>query len=85
MYRHRHLSAEAEHQVCSFSETSALKLGHALADEVASHTRRFLAHVSPNASRVDSSNYNPLDLWACGFQMGMCLYELYETEWLRQC
>lgn len=61
--------SQAEHEVCSFSETSALKLGHALADEVASHARRFLAHVSPNASRVDSSNYNPLDLWACGIQM----------------
>lgn len=61
--------SQAENEVCSFSETSAVKLGHALADEVAAHTRRFLAHVSPNASRVDSSNYNPLDLWACGFQM----------------
>lgn len=61
--------SQAENEVCSFSETSAVKLGHALADEVAAHTRRFLAHVSPNASRVDSSNYNPLELWACGFQM----------------
>ncbi|XP_077499118.1 inactive phospholipase C-like protein 1 isoform X3 [Amblyomma americanum] len=61
--------SQAENEVCAFSETSALKLGHALADEVAAHTRRFLAHVSPTASRVDSSNYNPLELWACGFQM----------------
>lgn len=61
--------SQAENEVCTFSETSALKLGHALADEVAAHTRRFLAHISPTASRVDSSNYNPLELWACGFQM----------------
>ncbi|KAL1484373.1 hypothetical protein MTO96_011350 [Rhipicephalus appendiculatus] len=61
--------SQAENEVCTFSETSALKLGHALADEVAAHTRHFLAHVSPTASRVDSSNYNPLELWACGFQM----------------
>ncbi|KAL3209256.1 hypothetical protein MRX96_009250 [Rhipicephalus microplus] len=56
--------SQAENEVCTFSETSALKLGHALADEVAAHTRHFLAHVSPTASRVDSSNYNPLELWA---------------------
>lgn len=61
--------SQAEYEICSFSETSAMKLGHALADEVATHTKRFLTHVSPNASRVDSSNYNPLELWACGFQM----------------
>ncbi|XP_064476737.1 inactive phospholipase C-like protein 1 isoform X2 [Ornithodoros turicata] len=61
--------SQAEYEICSFSETSAMKLGHALADEVATHTKRFLTHVSPNASRVDSSNYSPLELWACGFQM----------------
>jgi hypothetical protein len=57
-------------EMCSFSESTALKLAMACPEEFVNHNKRFLSRIYPNGMRVDSSNYNPQDLWNCGCQMG---------------
>jgi hypothetical protein len=54
----------------SFSESQALKLAMSCAEEFVNHNKRFLSRIYPNGMRVDSTNYNPQDLWNCGCQMG---------------
>jgi len=39
-------------------------------EDFVNHNKRFLTRVYPNRMRVDSSNYNPQDLWNCGCQLG---------------
>ncbi|BFZ05126.1 hypothetical protein BsWGS_08165 [Bradybaena similaris] len=53
----------------SFSESQALKLALSCPEEFVNHNKKFLSRVYPNGMRVDSSNYNPQDLWNCGCQM----------------
>jgi len=57
-------------QMCSFSESQALKLAISCPEEFVNHNKTFLSRIYPNGMRVDSSNYNPQDLWNCGCQMG---------------
>lgn len=64
------LSAEKVWEVCSFSESQALKQAIACPEEFVNHNKYFMSRVYPNGMRVDSSNYNPQDLWNCGCQMG---------------
>ncbi|XP_055957983.1 inactive phospholipase C-like protein 2 isoform X2 [Patella vulgata] len=56
-------------EMCSYSESQALKLAMSCPEEFVNHNKRFLSRVYPNGMRVDSSNYNPQDLWNCGCQM----------------
>ncbi|XP_064601802.1 inactive phospholipase C-like protein 2 [Liolophura sinensis] len=56
-------------EVCSFSESQALKQAIACPEEFVNHNKYFMSRVYPNGMRVDSSNYNPQDLWNCGCQM----------------
>ncbi len=62
-------------ELCSLSESSALKLANACPEEFVNHNKALLTRVYPNGMRVDSSNYNPQDLWNCGCQLG---------EWARR-
>jgi hypothetical protein len=74
----------AEHfsEVCSFSESSALKLANACPEEFVNHNKKFLSRVYPNGMRVDSSNFNPQDLWNCGCQIGKGgFFESTTMEW----
>ena len=64
------LISEQYWQLCSFSESQALKLAISCPEEYVNHNKTFLSRIYPNAMRVDSSNYNPQDLWNCGCQMG---------------
>lgn len=76
----------------SFSESQALKLAMSCPEEFVNHNKKFLSRVYPNSMRVDSSNYNPQDLWNCGCQMGeapgsrehvlLCLYFICELALL---
>ncbi|KAF8571358.1 hypothetical protein P879_01491 [Paragonimus westermani] len=51
------------------TESEASKaMGHA-AGELVQHTRNFLFEVIPSPSRADSSNLNPIDVWAWGGQV----------------
>lgn len=54
----------------SYSESQALKLAMSCPEEFVNHNKKFLARIYPNGMRVDSSNYNPQDLWNCGCHMG---------------
>ncbi|XP_071181783.1 inactive phospholipase C-like protein 2 [Mytilus edulis] len=62
-------------EMCSFSENTALKLAMACPEEFVNHNKRFLSRIYPNGMRVDSSNYNPQDLWNCGCQMVALNYQ----------
>lgn len=56
--------------MCSFSESQALKLAISCPEEFVNYNKKFLSRIYPNGMRVDSSNYNPQDLWNCGCQFG---------------
>ncbi|XP_060582672.1 inactive phospholipase C-like protein 2 [Ruditapes philippinarum] len=62
-------------QLCSFSESQALKLAISCPEEYVNHNKTFLSRIYPNGMRVDSSNYNPQDLWNCGCQMVALNYQ----------
>ncbi|CAL1548507.1 unnamed protein product [Lymnaea stagnalis] len=59
----------------SFSESHALKLAMSCPEEFVNHNKKFLARIYPNGMRVDSSNYNPQDLWNCGCHMVALNYQ----------
>ncbi|KAK2188257.1 hypothetical protein NP493_138g02010 [Ridgeia piscesae] len=63
------------YEMCSLSESSALKLANASPEEFVNHNKRFLSRIYPNSMRVDSSNYNPQDLWNCGCQLVALNYQ----------
>jgi len=46
-------------------------MANTCSEDFVNHNKRFLSRVYPNRMRVDSSNYNPQDLWNCGCQLGM--------------
>ncbi|XP_064634492.1 inactive phospholipase C-like protein 2 isoform X2 [Lineus longissimus] len=72
-----HNSATQQHfsEVCSFSESSALKLANACPEDFVQHNKKFLSRVYPNGMRVDSSNFNPQDVWNCGCQIVTMNYQ----------
>ncbi|GFS05595.1 phosphoinositide phospholipase C [Elysia marginata] len=57
-------------EINSFSESQALKLALSCPEDFVNHNKKFLSRIYPNGMRVDSSNYNPQDLWNCGCHMG---------------
>ena len=59
------------YDVCSLSESTAIRMANTCPEDFVNHNKRFLSRVYPNRMRVDSSNYNPQDLWNCGCQLGM--------------
>ncbi|GFO50682.1 phosphoinositide phospholipase c [Plakobranchus ocellatus] len=56
-------------EINSFSESQALKLALSCPEDFVNHNKKFLSRIYPNGMRVDSSNYNPQDLWNCGCHM----------------
>ena len=56
----------------SFGESSAVK--HSSRNNSTSfmlYNKRQLSRIYPSGRRVDSSNYNPVDMWNSGCQIGM--------------
>ena len=49
--------------------SKAIKLAISCPEEYVNHNKKFLSRIYPNGMRVDSSNYNPQDLWNCRCQM----------------
>lgn len=62
-------------EMCSFSESAALRLANNYPEEFVNHNKLFLSRVYPNGMRVDSSNFNPQDLWNCGCQLVALNYQ----------
>lgn len=44
------------------------------------HTERHLMRVYPAGMRIDSSNFNPVPLWACGVQLAALNYQTEGKE-----
>ena len=57
-------------EICSIGETTGRKLCQTCPEEFVSYTKKFLSRIYPAAKRVDSSNYNPVEFWNCGCQLG---------------
>ncbi|XP_071853664.1 inactive phospholipase C-like protein 2 isoform X2 [Apostichopus japonicus] len=62
-------------ELCSFSEAQSQRLLNTDLEEFVNYNKRFLSRVFPNANRIDSSNYNPQDLWNCGCQIVALNYQ----------
>ena len=56
--------------MCSFSENVARRLTQNFPEELVNYNKSFLSRIYPSGKRVDSSNYNPQEMWNCGCQMG---------------
>ncbi|RDD39766.1 Inactive phospholipase C-like protein 2 [Trichoplax sp. H2] len=63
------------YETSSFEEVSALKLNQASPDEFVNFNKNYLSRIYPATKRVDSSNYNPQDLWNCGCQLVAMNYQ----------
>ena len=82
MHMMMYFISEQYYEMCSLSESSALKLANALPEEFVSNNKRFLTRIYPNGMRVDSSNFNPVDLWNCGCQIGeFIVFYINITRW----
>lgn len=57
-------------EMCSFSENVARRLTQNFPEELVNYNKSFLSRIYPSGKRVDSSNYNPQEMWNCGCQMG---------------
>ena len=57
-------------EMSSLGETTTKKLITTYPEEFVNHNKTFLTRVYPSGKRVDSSNYNPVDMWNYGCQMG---------------
>ena len=57
-------------EICSIGETTGRKLCQTCPEEFVGYNKRFLSRIYPAAKRVDSSNYNPVEFWNCGCQLG---------------
>lgn len=56
-------------------ECTATKLVNLVPEEFVQHTKRFLTRIYPSGIRVDSSNFNPQDMWNCGCQIVALNYQ----------
>ena len=68
MYPIYHL--EKYWEMSSLGETTVKKLITSYPEEFVNHNKTFLTRVYPSGKRVDSSNYNPVEMWNYGCQMG---------------
>ena len=58
-------------EMCSLQEKKALKLVKESSHLFVKHNGRHLTRVYPSGYRIDSSNYNPVQFWNVGCQLGM--------------
>ncbi|CAF0723640.1 unnamed protein product, partial [Didymodactylos carnosus] len=67
------------HQIVSLIENKAKKLCKNQAMDMITHTESQLIRCYPSGFRVDSSNFNPLSLWACGIQLAATNYQTVDA------
>ena len=58
----------------SFGESSAFKHSETNAAHYIEYNKKHISRTYPGGMRVDSSNYEPVDLWNCGCQIGQYYY-----------
>nr|XP_023691311.1 1-phosphatidylinositol 4,5-bisphosphate phosphodiesterase delta-3-A-like isoform X2 [Paramormyrops kingsleyae] len=64
-----HVSAKSPSEMSSFSENDALKHIKESGKIFVRHNSRQLSRIYPSGQRLQSSNYNPQDMWNAGCQM----------------
>jgi Phosphatidylinositol-specific phospholipase C, Y domain len=62
--------SEASQGAFSLNESAAMRLLSSGPNSWIEAAQRCLLRVFPNGSRVDSSNFSPLEFWNSGVQMG---------------
>uniref|UniRef100_A0A915PW44 Phosphoinositide phospholipase C n=1 Tax=Setaria digitata TaxID=48799 RepID=A0A915PW44_9BILA len=63
------------YHLLSISECNCLKMVHNLPSEFAQTAKNCLIRVTPNSTRIDSSNLNPQEFWNFGIQMVSLNYQ----------
>ncbi|CAD5121120.1 DgyrCDS9660 [Dimorphilus gyrociliatus] len=66
-------------QMSSFTEDAALELCVTKPKKYLRHNRCQLSRIYPSGLRVDSTNYNPIPMWACGCQIVALNYQTNDT------
>lgn len=54
----------------SFGESSAVKSSEKMAGHFLEYNKMHLSRIYPSGKRVDSSNYEPINMWNAGCQIG---------------
>ena len=57
-------------QMSSFGEPHAFKYKNQSAVDFVQYNKRQLSRIYPAGKRIDSSNYDPVDMWNAGCQIG---------------
>ena len=68
-------AARPARELVSFSEKKAFRLLAESPEALADHARARLCRCYPDGLRVDSSNFDPVDLWAAGIQVVALNYQ----------
>lgn len=74
-------SIEKFWEMCSFSENVARRLAQTFPEEFVNYNKSFLSRIYPAGKRLDSSNFNPQEMWDCGCQIGKNIY-IVEREFV---
>lgn len=61
-------------EMSSVNEITARKLITSFPEDFVKHNKMFVSCVHPSGDRFDSSNYNPVEMWSYGCQMGTKLW-----------
>lgn len=64
------------YEVIHLNETVATKLSHSYCEDLTQRSKTNLTQVTPDTSRIDSSNLNPLDFLNCGVQFISMNYQV---------
>lgn len=69
------------YHMSSFAEAKALRLIEIHAAQFVDYNKRQLSRIYPAGSRTSSSNFDPVDFWNVGCQIGKCVQPVI-TKWL---
>ena len=64
-------------QMSSFSEPHAFKYRHTSGVDFVQYNKRQLSRIYPAGTRIDSSNYDPIEMWNMGCQIGEYIYIIW--------
>ena len=63
------------YNICSFQEKKAKALIQESTDSIIDHHRNNVSRIYPDATRINSSNFDPTIFWSNGFQMVAINYQ----------
>ena len=68
------LSIVPFYHMSSFGESSAFKHSENTSHSFIEYNKKHISRIYPSGRRMDSSNYEPVDMWNCGCQIGKEMY-----------